>query len=146
MKKTVHILALSLAVICGVIGVACGQGVTQFRHFGEANPTTEGFTLLLNGSPSLNPVLADQGLNAWQIGLGSTSDLAQYYRNLTATELASAENGWVISLTLRILSPYQSPPGGIFGELTTGTKIFPCNSGLNHPVTRLSAMEILNRC
>jgi hypothetical protein len=120
-------LCLILPSLLSVAGY--GQGIVAFRHTGAANPTTEGFTLLQGGNPTLAPVVGDAGYDAWSIHLGSLSDIAQYSAPLTALQQAQASDGWVMSLSLRILPQFNDAGFGIFGSFATGTKIFSLQLG-----------------
>ncbi|MEI9962521.1 MAG: hypothetical protein WDM76_15800 [Limisphaerales bacterium] len=55
-----------IAFISFCISLVCyGQGTPVAGHFGTADPTTEGFSLLKAGNVSLTPVTGDLGFNAW---------------------------------------------------------------------------------
>lgn len=114
-----------MIAILGTTMHCSSQGTLITGHFGAADPTTEGFTLLHWGNPSLAPVMNDFGLNAWSIGLGTNADIGQYSRLLSAQEQEALTAGWILSLTLRVVSPFGAPSVGIFVNLSTGTESFP---------------------
>jgi hypothetical protein len=121
MKLPIYVtLAITLAVT-----LCHGQGTLITGHFGAADPTTEGFTLLRSGNPSLAPVTDDFGLNAWSIGLDTDADIGRYSRLLSSQEQAALAAGWTLSLTLRVLEPFGLPTVGVFASLQTGTQSFP---------------------
>lgn len=122
MKLPMHVFAMALlyaAIDCR------GQGTLIFGHFASVDPTTEGFTLLRSGNPTLAPVMNDFGQNAWSIGLNTDADIGQYSRILSVQEQAALAPGWVLSLTLRVAEPFGSPSVGIFASLQTGAITFP---------------------
>ncbi|MEI9962517.1 MAG: PEP-CTERM sorting domain-containing protein [Limisphaerales bacterium] len=108
-----------------VSSVCYGQGTLIAGHFGSANPTTEGFSLLQVGNISLVPATSDLGFNAWSITASSPDDIGQYKQSLSS--LLSAN--WVLSLTLRIGQPVNPGGSGIFASLVTGTEYFLLNFG-----------------
>jgi len=85
--------------------------------------------------------MADFGHNAWSIGLNSGADVAQYSRRLSPQEQAEAgANGWIMSLTLRIVPPFSSPTYGVFADFYTGDKYIYVQFGADNtgsPVVRL---------
>ena len=123
--KTVKIILLLAAVLIRFLTTpAYSQGLPLFLHSGGVDPTTEGFTLLRLGNPTLNPVIGDLGLNAWSIHQGSLSDIAQYSQTLTTQEQGDAANGWIFSLTVRALPPFRQPSFGTFGSFSDGAKTY----------------------
>lgn len=118
-------VALSLASLLAFTSIQSrAQGTVIAGHFGANDPTIEGFTLVQSGNPSLGPVLGDLGVDAWAIGLDSNADMGGYFRNLTAQQGSLGGGGWTLSLTLRILEPFNSANGGIFSSLYTGSEYF----------------------
>ena len=135
-------ICLVLAVLIRIATVpAHSQSTIICQHSGFTDPTAEGFSLSTSGSPSLTPVMADFGHNAWSIGLNSGADVAQYSRRLSPQEQAEAgANGWIMSLTLRIVPPFSSPTYGVFADFYTGDKYIYVQFGADNtgsPVVRL---------
>lgn len=135
-------ICLALAVLIRIATLpAHSQPAIICQHSGFTDPTAEGFSVLTSGSPSLTPVMADLGHNAWGIGLNSGADIAQYSRSLTPQEKAEAgANGWIMSLTLRIVPPFSSPTYGMFAQFSMGGKSIAVLFGAENtgdPVVRL---------
>jgi len=105
-------LVFALAFLCA-IPYCRGQGTLILGHSGSVNPTNEGFSLLVSGSPSLTPVMNDQGYNAWSIGVSSGLDIAQYKQALTSQQVDTLSYGWILSLTLRVGEPVNPADSGI---------------------------------
>lgn len=105
MKKLGLILQLVAAI--GTANLA-GQGTIAIQHLGAVDPTTEGFSLLRFGNPSLTAATNDQGRAAWLIGVQSV-DIAQYSYSLRPEQTAALANGWILSATLRVLPPFGPP-------------------------------------
>jgi len=103
----------ALLLFC-VPTLCSGEGILIFGHFGATDPTSEGFTLLQSGRPALAPVTNDLGLAAWHIGLDTAADIGQYTRNLTTEEQVAIEAGWILTMTLRIVEPFDTPTFGTF--------------------------------
>jgi hypothetical protein len=143
MKNDVFLLIVAIQVATG--GSVHGQGTLIAQHRGAADPTNEGFTLLRGGNPSLTPVMGDLGLNAWSVNLNSQGDIAVYSKTLTAQQQAdAAASGWILSLTLRVLQPFNSPNYGIAGDFYTGTKYFSLLFGAESdgdPIVRVGGIE-----
>ncbi len=112
MKRTV--ISIFLLAFTGSISECCGQGTLLVGHFGSVNPTNEGFSLLLGGSPLLVSVTNDLGYNAWSIGVSSDADIAQYQQALTSQQADALSGGWMLSLTLRVSQTARPGDSGIF--------------------------------
>jgi hypothetical protein len=111
--------------LCLLVGETHAQ-TTVFQHYGAVDPTTEGFSLLSGGSPSIMPIVDDLGSDAWSIRVGS-QEFADYSINLTAQQQAEAAAfGWVLSMNLRIVEPLGASNFGfgIFGSLVTGSESY----------------------
>jgi hypothetical protein len=123
MKNRIFVIAAALLGMA--FGPTLGQGTVIAQHSGGADPIEEGFTLKRAGNPSLAPVMNDLGLDAWSVNLNSLSDIAQYSSRLTAQQGTDAEGeGWVLSLTLRVVEPFNSPTFATFASFHTGAKYF----------------------
>lgn len=72
--------------------------------------------MLLGGSPSLDPATNDFEHNSWSIGVSSGADIAQYKETLTARQVETISNGWILSLTLRVGQPVNPGDSGIFAS------------------------------
>ncbi len=118
-------ISLAAALLVAATDQLHSQGTLLFQHFGATDPTSEGFTLIRNGNPSLAPVTNDLGLDSWAIRLNTDADIGLYDRILSAQEQAALTGGWILSLTLRVVAPFDAPTVGIFASLSTGTDAFP---------------------
>ena len=136
MKTSVYLLAL--ASFCAV-SHGHGQGTLIAGHFGDADPTTEGFTLLRSGNPSLAPVVDDLGVKAWSIGLDTGADIGQYSQLLGDREQTALGSGWILSLTLRIVEPFGTPTFGIFAGVNAAFRFGAQSDG--DPILRVGNSE-----
>jgi len=99
--------------LLGFVQHPLAQGTLILGHFGSANPTNEGFSLFTYGASSLTPVMNDYGYNAWSIGVSSPNAVAEYYQSLTSEQSDALSDGWVLSLTLRVVQPCNPVYSGI---------------------------------
>lgn len=126
--KTPVYLSLFGSVFVALSGSwACGQGTLIIGHFGSADPTAEGFTLLRGGTPSLSPVM-ESGLDAWAINLDA-DDIGAYVQYLTPQQGAGIAGSWILSVNVRIREPFILPNNGIFADLNTDAEYFALRFG-----------------
>lgn len=110
-------------------------------HAGSNNPLSEGFTTItFLASVSTNPVVGDQGHDAWELNALTTATQYSYVSGaFTAAEKASiAANGFNLSFSERIL---QGPAASVYSPSTpyvlsavgidTGTRRYQVFLGLN---------------
>lgn len=122
--KTKNKTLLSGLIFIAIGVQVFGQETLLFQHSGANNPTDEGFLLGSYGSPHLESVTNDLGMNAWSIQMLS-SDAAQYSRTLTPQQTAAiAGANWVLSLNLRILQAPTTPSYDISVTFGTSTVLY----------------------
>jgi hypothetical protein len=111
MRKAIRIVAVLVFVLSTPVHA---HADLIARHQGEADPTTESFSLWpFNGGISASPVANDMGRSAWSISsLSPGSQQAAYLHDFTAADqTALLSQGFTVSLVARAVSGpvYASP-------------------------------------
>jgi hypothetical protein len=120
--------ALSFFVTLALTGAA--QAELIFEHLGSTNPTAEGWNQLgpFTGATFAGPVTNDLGLGimAWSTFDGSTLDgsYIDYFQNPTPSQQLSADSGWNLSTTMRVVNSPDSPDESIFSAFFTGSRSY----------------------
>jgi len=95
-----------------------GQGTLIGRHLGANNPTLEGFSAESFGTPQTGGLTNDLGFDAWFTSFNGGVLYKRSFGDL------SVEN-WVLSATLRIVSPGIDPRSDTFEvSIETGSTFF----------------------
>jgi hypothetical protein len=118
-------ISLIIGLACIIARLADGQGMLITQHFGDTDPTTEGFTLSLDRG-SVGPVVGDLGQNAWNTT--SYGLYAHYHETLTSQQIAelSGQN-WDLSLVLRVID--VDTTGRSFVQFGSGAQSVYLNFG-----------------
>jgi hypothetical protein len=108
-------ISFIVGLACVIARLADGQGMLIAQHSGDTDPTTEGFTLSLNGGSggTVEPVVGDLGLNAWNTT--SSGQFAGYYETFTQQKTAELTGkSWVLTLALRNLGVHTEGYSTVF--------------------------------
>jgi len=105
-SRAIALLAVVSALL--IVGTASHAGVMAL-HYGDTDPTTEGFTLGGYGPIEHNEAVPSDtgfgGAPAWKIAdlAGGASASAYYYNTLSAADLAEAKSqGWKLTAKVRV--------------------------------------------
>jgi hypothetical protein len=122
MKSHLEKLILGASLFVSAFSLAFGQGTLIIQHFGDTDPTTEGFTLGGGSTGQVGGITNDLGFNAWSTTVANSS--VSYYcsiENLTGLD-------WELTGTIRIVSSNTIP--GVFNlYLSTGLEQFEVKIG-----------------
>lgn len=111
-------LLFTLGFFCSM-SPSLGQGSRLAQHLGANNPILEGFSSQAFGTPMTEGVTNDLGVNAWSTLFDASGIM--YQRKLP--DFSSLD--WVLSITLRIVTPGVEPRTGKFQvEIVTGGTYF----------------------
>ena len=112
---------------------------TIITHQGQTDPTTEGFGVVMSGSPStVGPIANDMGLAAWSITGQQNSQFYYTSGALSPSQMADiANHGFDLTLNARVLQntaltyDTANPYVFAFANFDTGTRRFDVMLGIN---------------
>jgi hypothetical protein len=126
MKNNSHKLLIVTALLIVIKNSTFGQGsIPIIQHSGDADPTTEGFTLAQIGTQaSVGPVV-NNGVSAWNTTVSNVGNNISYVYSLTPQQQAeTAGVDWILSFTVQDLQP-----GGIGNDFVIIGGAFGINLG-----------------
>jgi len=116
MKSHLEKLILGASLFVSAFSLAFGQGTLIIQHFGDTDPTTEGFTLGGGSTGQVGGITNDLGFNAWSTTVANSS--VSYYSSI---EDLTGLN-WELTGTLRIINSPNQQGGGFDIDLMTSSE------------------------
>lgn len=94
---------LSACILVLLLGGGTANAGIIFSHYGNTDPTTEGWTQAANGA-TFGPVTNDGGVNAWNVTDSGVNTGGGYVVVPNAAQVANGNSlGWVLRANLRVL-------------------------------------------
>lgn len=120
-----HFLAANIALASTLHALP----VVLYEHTGDADPTTEGWTLGPQiGATTLGPI-NDSGTPAWSIMNSAAGDTGFYRVIPTPAEVSAASFGWSLKVTLRVTASDDAPGGSMLSLYRDGFRSYQMHFG-----------------